>query len=260
MNVGADDLRLRRAAVLDRRRVRLDAHRPLREHLPAQAGADKYDQLTKHEIPWTDPSVKEALTTMARHGRKQDWLAGGTSGALQTDFPELGDRGVRQTRRRARWSIEGDFVGGDHHRRHEGEGRRPTPSSSRSRPSTGDAAGRAAAATSPSLLKDTPAAEALLSSWRRPRRPRSGPARRLHLAEQERRPARLPRRRSTRRVAEALVDAGDASASTCPTCTRPRSAATDGRASGSSSRTSCEPERCRRAPQQLEAAAKAAYE
>ena len=30
-----------------------------------QAGPAKYDQLSKHEIKWTDPSVKTALTTMA---------------------------------------------------------------------------------------------------------------------------------------------------------------------------------------------------
>jgi len=29
-----------------------------------QAGVEKYDQLTNHEIPWTDQSVKDALTTM----------------------------------------------------------------------------------------------------------------------------------------------------------------------------------------------------
>ena len=30
-----------------------------------QAGGDKYDQLTDHEIPWTDESVKTALKSMA---------------------------------------------------------------------------------------------------------------------------------------------------------------------------------------------------
>ena len=30
------------------------------------AGPEKYDQLTKHEIPWTDPSVKDALTEMGK--------------------------------------------------------------------------------------------------------------------------------------------------------------------------------------------------
>jgi alpha-glucoside transport system substrate-binding protein len=52
-----------------------------------QAGADKYDQLAKHEIPWTDQSVKDALKTMAEIVGDTGNIAGGTSGALQTDFP-----------------------------------------------------------------------------------------------------------------------------------------------------------------------------
>src|SRR5690606_8270423 len=31
-----------------------------------QAGPEKYDQLSRHEIPWTDESVKQALRTMAQ--------------------------------------------------------------------------------------------------------------------------------------------------------------------------------------------------
>jgi ABC-type glycerol-3-phosphate transport system substrate-binding protein len=52
-----------------------------------QAGPEKYDQLAEHRIPWTDPSVKEALRTMARILGDTGNIAGGTSGALQTDFP-----------------------------------------------------------------------------------------------------------------------------------------------------------------------------
>jgi ABC-type glycerol-3-phosphate transport system substrate-binding protein len=50
----------------------------------SQAGADMYDQLTNHEIPWTDPSVEEALNTLA-----EIWGAEGfvVPGALQNDFP-----------------------------------------------------------------------------------------------------------------------------------------------------------------------------
>jgi hypothetical protein len=50
------------------------------------AGPDMYDKLAKHEIPWTDPSVKEALTKMSDVIGNSDEIAGGTSGALQTDF------------------------------------------------------------------------------------------------------------------------------------------------------------------------------
>jgi ABC-type glycerol-3-phosphate transport system substrate-binding protein len=52
-----------------------------------QAGADKYDQLAEHEIPWTDQSVKDALETMARIVGDRGNIAGGTAGALETDFP-----------------------------------------------------------------------------------------------------------------------------------------------------------------------------
>lgn len=53
----------------------------------SQAGPEKYDQLAKHEIKWTDPSVKDALTTLAQVWGKKDYVAGGADGALQTDFP-----------------------------------------------------------------------------------------------------------------------------------------------------------------------------
>lgn len=52
------------------------------------AGAEKYDQLAKHEIPWTDQSVKDALTIMADVVGKSDYMVGGTDGALQTEMPD----------------------------------------------------------------------------------------------------------------------------------------------------------------------------
>ncbi|WP_406286218.1 ABC transporter substrate-binding protein [Embleya sp. NBC_00896] len=54
----------------------------------SQAGPDKYDQLAKHAIPWTDPSVKAALETLAQVFGKSDWFPDGTGGALQTEFPK----------------------------------------------------------------------------------------------------------------------------------------------------------------------------
>ncbi|MGW2024002.1 ABC transporter substrate-binding protein [Streptomyces decoyicus] len=53
----------------------------------SQAGPEKYDQLAQHKIKWTDPTVKQALTTLAQLFGRKDLLAGGNSGALQTDFP-----------------------------------------------------------------------------------------------------------------------------------------------------------------------------
>jgi alpha-glucoside transport system substrate-binding protein len=51
------------------------------------AGVEMYDQLTKHEIPWTDQSVKDALTIMQDIVGESDNLAGGTEEALQTEMP-----------------------------------------------------------------------------------------------------------------------------------------------------------------------------
>ncbi|MEX2612196.1 MAG: extracellular solute-binding protein [Gaiellaceae bacterium] len=52
------------------------------------AGVEMYDQLTRHEIPWTDQSVKDALTIMADIVGDPGNLAGGTDGALQTEMPD----------------------------------------------------------------------------------------------------------------------------------------------------------------------------
>ncbi|OIJ99553.1 ABC transporter substrate-binding protein [Streptomyces monashensis] len=77
----------------------------------SQAGPAKYDQLTQHKIKWTDPSVRQALQTLAQIWGKKDYLAGGQSGALQTEFPAS----VTQTftggdQPKAAMVYEGDFV------------------------------------------------------------------------------------------------------------------------------------------------------
>ncbi|MHB9861333.1 ABC transporter substrate-binding protein [Streptomyces sp. YIM S03343] len=77
----------------------------------SQAGPEKYDQLAQHKIKWTDPSVKQALTTLAQIWGKKDYVAGGQSGALQTEFP----KSVTQTftggdQPKAAMVYEGDFV------------------------------------------------------------------------------------------------------------------------------------------------------
>jgi alpha-glucoside transport system substrate-binding protein len=75
------------------------------------AGAEKYDQLVAHEIPWTDPSVKEALTEMAKVLSDADNIFGGTSGALQTDFA-TSTNPVGAKPPKVAMVIEGDFVAG----------------------------------------------------------------------------------------------------------------------------------------------------
>ncbi len=76
-----------------------------------QAGPEKYDQLTTHAIPWSDESVKDTLATMADVLGDEANIAGGTSGALQTDFP-TSVANVFRDPPKAAMVIEGDFVPG----------------------------------------------------------------------------------------------------------------------------------------------------
>jgi alpha-glucoside transport system substrate-binding protein len=76
-----------------------------------QAGGQKYDQLTDHKIKWTDPSVKKTLQTMAQVLGDTSNIAGGTSGALQTDFPTSVNNVFRASPKAA-MVMEGDFVPG----------------------------------------------------------------------------------------------------------------------------------------------------
>ena len=76
-----------------------------------QAGPEKYDQLAAHEIKWTDASVKDALRSMAQVLGDTSNIAGGRSGALQTDFPRSVSN-VFTANPKAAMVIEGDFVPG----------------------------------------------------------------------------------------------------------------------------------------------------
>jgi ABC-type glycerol-3-phosphate transport system substrate-binding protein len=76
----------------------------------ATAGPERYDQLAKHEIAWTDPSVEAALRAMGELLEPQ-LVAGGLEGALRTDFAAS----VRQVFAKppaAAMVMEGDFVAG----------------------------------------------------------------------------------------------------------------------------------------------------
>jgi alpha-glucoside transport system substrate-binding protein len=75
-----------------------------------QAGPAKYDALSKHKIKWTDASVIKALQTMGSI-LKSGNIAGGTSGALQTDFPTSVSN-VFSDSPKASMIVEGDFVPG----------------------------------------------------------------------------------------------------------------------------------------------------
>ena len=74
----------------------------------SQAGPAMYDKLTHHQIPWTDPSVISALTTLGQLFGNSKYIAGGDAGALQVSFNDS----VTQTFTsppKAAMVYEGDF-------------------------------------------------------------------------------------------------------------------------------------------------------
>jgi alpha-glucoside transport system substrate-binding protein len=75
----------------------------------ATAGRANYDALARQDLSWTDPTVAAALERLAEILGRGDWLAGGTAGALRTDFGEATGQ-VFGRRRRAGMLFEGDFV------------------------------------------------------------------------------------------------------------------------------------------------------
>jgi ABC-type glycerol-3-phosphate transport system substrate-binding protein len=52
------------------------------------AGPELYDQLTNHEIPWTHPSVREAMNRFVGIIERRDWIAGGVAGTLEATHPD----------------------------------------------------------------------------------------------------------------------------------------------------------------------------
>ncbi len=74
-------------------------------------GSSKYDALSAHKIKWTDPSVITALKTMAQVLGNTSNIAGGTSGALQTNFNDSVTNAF-STPPKAAMVFEADFVGG----------------------------------------------------------------------------------------------------------------------------------------------------
>jgi ABC-type glycerol-3-phosphate transport system substrate-binding protein len=75
----------------------------------SQAGPEKYDQLAAHKIKWTDASVTKALTTLAELWGKEDLIAGGRKGALNTEFPKSVTQAFSGSTPAA-MVYEGDFV------------------------------------------------------------------------------------------------------------------------------------------------------
>ncbi len=76
------------------------------------AGADLYDQLTSHDIPWTHESVIGALERLAEIWGNEAWLSGGRETALQTEFSGSVTRAWADPPEAA-MVYEGDFVAGE---------------------------------------------------------------------------------------------------------------------------------------------------
>jgi len=74
-------------------------------------GPAKYDALTAHKIKWTDKSVTKAMTEMKQIIGDSSNLAGGRSGAVQTDYPTCVDDAFG-TPSKGAMVPESDFVGG----------------------------------------------------------------------------------------------------------------------------------------------------
>ncbi|WP_381565960.1 ABC transporter substrate-binding protein [Streptomyces eurythermus] len=127
----------------------------------SQAGPEKYDQLAQHKIKWTDPSVKRALTTLAELWGKKDYLAGGQKGALQTEFPQS----VTQTftggdQPKSAMVYEGDFV-----QVNIGETKSEVGTDAKvfPFPAVGDSAPVVSGGDAAVILKDSKAAQALVT-------------------------------------------------------------------------------------------------
>jgi alpha-glucoside transport system substrate-binding protein len=75
-------------------------------------GATKYNDLSAHMIKWTDPSVTKALQYMAQIIGDPSNIYGGTSGALQTDYPTCVDYAFASPPKAA-MVLQGDFVAGE---------------------------------------------------------------------------------------------------------------------------------------------------
>ena len=72
-------------------------------------GQAKYDQLSAHQIKWTDSTVTQSLKDMAQVIGDTGNIYGGTSGALQTDYPTCVDYAFA-TPPKAAFNLQGDFV------------------------------------------------------------------------------------------------------------------------------------------------------
>jgi ABC-type glycerol-3-phosphate transport system substrate-binding protein len=125
------------------------------------AGPERYDELARHEIAWTDPSVVRTLELLDEYWRTPKFIDGGPSGATQTSFTQS-VANVFGTEPTTAMIAEGDFVAAEIRRLNQvtvGEGARffPWPSINGSPPAVVTAGDEAVA------FHDTPETNALMT-------------------------------------------------------------------------------------------------
>ncbi|MBN0045902.1 carbohydrate ABC transporter substrate-binding protein [Streptomyces actuosus] len=173
----------------------------------SQAGPEKYDRLARHEIKWTDPSVRDALTTLAQVWGKKDWVAGGGTGALQTSFTD---------------SVEQTFTGGDQPKSamvYEGDFVQVNIGQTKARvgtdakvfpfPAAGDTAPVVTGGDAAVILKDSPGAQALVKFLASPDAATIQAKLGGYLSPNKNVPNSAYPNEVQRRIAKALIDSGD---------------------------------------------------
>jgi ABC-type glycerol-3-phosphate transport system substrate-binding protein len=76
------------------------------------AGSEKYDQLSKHKLAWTDPTVVQTLQMLKDYWGTAKAIQGGRSGAVQLTFTQsIAD--VFGEKPQSAMLFEGDFVGSE---------------------------------------------------------------------------------------------------------------------------------------------------
>ncbi|MCH0566893.1 MULTISPECIES: ABC transporter substrate-binding protein [unclassified Streptomyces] len=173
----------------------------------SQAGPEKYDQLARHEIKWTDPSVRDALTALAQVWGKKGWVAGGSTGALQTSFTD---------------SVEQTFTGGDQPKSamvYEGDFVQVNIGQTKARvgtdakvfpfPAAGDTAPVVTGGDAAVILKDSPGAQALVKFLASPDAATIQAKLGGYLSPNRNVPNSAYPNEVQRRIAKALIDSGD---------------------------------------------------
>ncbi|GAT79309.1 sugar ABC transporter substrate-binding protein [Streptomyces sp. F-3] len=173
----------------------------------SQAGPEKYDRLAQRRIKWTDPSVRDALTTLAQIWSRKEYLAGGPDGALQTEFPAS----VTQTFTGGDQPKAGMVYGGDFAQVNIAEtgAEAGTDAKVFPFPAVGDTAPVVSGGDAAVILKDSRAAQALVTFLASPDAATIQAGLGGYLSPNRNVPDSAYPNEVQRRIARALIDAGD---------------------------------------------------